>query len=305
MSYAPINASVNEMDDTDMMDLDAQFLVGSHHSSYTTTVQNIMNRQNSEIKANTEPVLQPLYQVSRKRLRELVQRHNNELFKFLERPDRTPNSLGIAEALFRKFGQEPPTVARSTPPISRELFLDTSMNQVVTDLDTTMAKDTGMPGSLQTLTTHMKWAFNQYKMTGEEVMRLEALLNQKTEILDKHQNRLNAMMTLKANEALPSLLDAFHAYSTEIFKEANFETTYKELAEAYKKWNVLRELITFQNITSPDTKEPMCAICLADPITHTVVPCGHTFCTSCVRRMNVSCYLCRGTVRERVKLFFT
>jgi C-terminal peptidase prc len=83
------------------------------------------------------------------------------------------------------------------------------------------------------------------------------------------------------------------------------ETTYKELAEAYKKWNILRELITFQNITSPDTKEPLCAICLADPITHTVVPCGHTFCTSCVRRINVSCYLCRGPVRERIKLFFT
>jgi hypothetical protein len=113
------------------------------------------------------------------------------------------------------------------------------------------------------------------------------------------------MMTLKTNEALPALLDAFHGYSTEIFKEAHFETTYKELAEAYKKWNILRELITFQNLTSPDTKEPMCAICLADPITHTVVPCGHTFCTSCVRRMNVSCYLCRGTIRERVKLFFT
>ena len=305
MSYPTINASVNEIDDADMIDLDAQFLVGSHHNSYGTTVQNILNRQNSEIKANTEPVLQPLYQVSRKRLRELVQRHNNELFKFLERPDRTPNSLGIAEVLFRKFGQEPPTVIRSTPPISRELMVDTSLNVVVTDIDAAMAKDTGIPGTLQTLTTHMKWAFQQSKVTGEEVMRLEALLNQKTEILDKHQNRLNAMMTLKANEALPSLLDAFHAYSTEIFKEANFETTYKELAEAYKKWNVLRELITFQNITSPDTKEPMCAICLADPITHTVVPCGHTFCTSCVRRMNVSCYLCRGTLRERVKLFFT
>jgi hypothetical protein len=302
MSYAPAN---NELDDADMIDLDAQFLVGSHHSSYTTTVQNILNRHNAEIKTNTDPIIQPLHQVSRKRLRELVQRHNNELFKFLEHPDRTPNSLGIAETLFRKFGQEPPTVTRTVPPISRELMLDTSMNVVVTELDTVMAKDTNVPGTLQTLTTHMKWAFNQYKMAGEEVMRLEALLNQKTEILDKHHSRLNVMMTLKNNEALPALLDAFHGYSTEIFKEANFETTYKELAEAYKKWNVLRELITFQNITSPDTKEPLCAICLADPITHTVVPCGHTFCTSCVRRIKVSCYLCRGPVRERVKLFFT
>lgn len=280
--------------------LDSHFYSGN--TFYTDTVQNILTLQNSEIKTNTEAVIQPLYQVSRKRLRELIQKHNADLFKFMEQ---TPTAIGIADALFKKFGQEPPALNRSMIPISRELALDTSMNTVLAELDAAMNKEIGVSGSIQNLGRQMKWLFNQYKTTGEEVMRLEAYLTQKTQNLDKHHQRLNTMLTLKNNSALPGLLDAFHAYSTEIFKESAIETTYRELVEIYKKWNILREFISLQSVTDMSTKEPMCAICLTDPITHAVVPCGHTFCTGCVRRLNISCYLCRGPVRERVKLFFT
>lgn len=280
--------------------LDSHFYSGN--TFYTDTVQNILTLQNSEIKTNTEAVIQPLYQVSRKRLRELIQKHNADLFKFMEQ---TPTAIGIADALFKKFGQEPPALNRSMIPISRELALDTSMNTVLAELDAAMNKEIGVSGSIQNLGRQMKWLFNQYKTTGEEVMRLEAYLTQKTQNLDKHHQRLNTMLTLKNNSALPGLLDAFHAYSTEIFKESAIETTYRELIEIYKKWNILREFISLQSVTDMSTKEPMCAICLTDPITHAVVPCGHTFCTGCVRRLNISCYLCRGPVRERVKLFFT
>ena len=280
--------------------LDSHFYSGN--TFYTDTVQNILTLQNSEIKTNTEAVIQPLYQVSRKRLRELIQKHNADLFKFMEQ---TPTAIGIADALFKKFGQEPPALNRSMIPISRELALDTSMNTVLAELDAAMNKEIGVSGSIQNLGRQMKWLFNQYKTTGEEVMRLEAYLTQKTQNLDKHHQRLNTMLTLKNNSALPGLLDAFHAYSTEIFKESAIETTYRELVEIYKKWNILREFISLQSVTDMSMKEPMCAICLTDPITHAVVPCGHTFCTGCVRRLNISCYLCRGPVRERVKLFFT
>lgn len=294
--YAP----ANEGDEGVMDSLDAHFYSGN--TFYTDTVQNILTLQNGEIRANTEAVLQPLHQVSRKRLRELIQKQNADLFKFMEQ---TPTALGIADALFKKFGQEPPIASHRIAPISSELALDTSMNAVLAELDTAMSRDTGATGSIKNLSQQMKWLFNQYKTTGEEVMRLEAYLTQKTQNLDKHHQRLNTMLTLKNNSALPGLLDAFHAYSTEIFKESAIETTYRELVDIYKKWNILREFISLQSVTDTSTKEPMCAICLADPITHAVIPCGHTFCTSCVRRLNISCYLCRGPVRERVKLYFT
>ena len=272
---------------------------------YTSTVQNIVNRQNIEMRGATETLLQPLHQISRRRIRELVAKQNNELFQFLQHPDRSPTTLGIAETIFRKFGQEAPLRTNTNYSITRDLRLDMSMNNVVQEIEESMRKAIDTSGSLLGLGQQLKWLFNQYKHVGDEVIRLEALLTQKTDVLDKLHQRQSLITSLKNNDALPELLDSFHKYTEMVFKESAFETTYLELSAAYKKWNILREFMTVKTLTDADHKEPLCAICLTDPITHTVAPCGHTFCTTCVRRLNVSCYLCRGTVRERVKLYFT
>jgi hypothetical protein len=296
-------------DEPELQSLDFGFINPpmSTQGPYTSTVQNIVNRQNIELRASTETLLQPLHQISRRRIRDLVVKQNNELFQFMQHPDRSPHALGIAEAIFRKFGQEPPIRSPQTQnnSISRELRLDMSMNDAVKEIEEALQKATDCSGSILGISQQLKWLFNQYKIVGDEVMRLEALLTQKTEILDKLHQRQNLIMGLRNNDALPELLDAFHKYTAAVFKEAAFEATYMELSAAYKKWNLLREFVSVQHLMNSDVKEPLCSICLTDPVTHTVAPCGHTFCTACVRRLNVTCYLCRGTVRERVKLYFT
>jgi len=289
--YAPVSAE----GDADIHGLDYNFLSGSSSGGYTSTVKNVLAYHMSEIKPGAD--IQ-----GRKRIRELVQHHNNHLFNFMgSSTDISSSVIGLAETVFRRFSQDIPIL---TKPI-KDLVFDTSANVVITNLNGQMNRDTGLSTTVADITAQLKWVLAQYKSTGEEVMRLEAYLTQKTEILDKHSQRIEAILALKTNSALPPLLDAFTAYSSEVFKEARFEDTYKELIETYKKWNALRDIISFSNVMNGQVREPMCSICLTDPVTHTIVPCGHTFCTACVRRVNISCYLCRGAVRERVKLFFT
>jgi len=303
-------ASANH-DTEDSGSLDFGFLGGSSQS-YTTTTQNILSRHASEIRGAVDEITQPLHQVARKRVRELITKHNNLLMCFLI-PGHESNpgtkqlatSITSAEDLFHKFGREMPFAERITTKISEELPLDCSMNGALQEIESGMAKACTATSPALLLIQQIKWAFQQYKVVGEEVLRLEALLTQKTGVLDKLAERQNIVLHLKTNEALPALLDAFGTYMGQIFDESNFETTYKELAEAYKKWNVLRDIVSLHQSVQTDIREPMCSICLAEPVSHAVAPCGHTFCTGCVRRLNITCYLCRGAVRERVKLFFT
>jgi Zinc finger, C3HC4 type (RING finger) len=284
--------------------LDFGFLAGSTNS-YTTTVQNVLTRQGSEIRSNVDVLMQPLHQVARKRVRELIVKHNNQLLQFLVPDSKKTSEIKTAEDIFAKFGRDIPLNERISTQISQELNVDCSMNAVMEELDAAMNKACTATSPSLLLVQQVKWAFQQYKIVGDEVMRLEALLIQKTGVLDKLAERQNLVLNLKTNDALPALLDAFADYMGKIFEESNFELTYKELATTYKKWNVLRDIISLHQSVSTDTHEPLCAICLAEPVTHTVAPCGHTFCTGCVRRLNITCYLCRGSVRERIKLFFT
>lgn len=303
-SYGHFASANHDTDETGPLDFG--FLAGSG-SSYTTTTQNILTRQGSEIRSNVDIVMQPIHQVSRKRVRELITKHNNLLLQFLIPATEGPQGHAIrsAEDIFAKFGHDVPTIDRITTHLSKELNVDCSMNSALMEIDAAMSKACSATSPALLFVQQAKWAFQQYRSVGEEVMRLEALLTQKTGVLDKLAERQNLVINLKTNDALPALMDAFGTYMGQIFEESNFETTYKELTEAYKKWNVLRDIVSLHQSVQTETKEPMCAICLSEPVTHTVVPCGHTFCTGCVRRLNITCYLCRGSVRERVKLFFT
>ena len=312
-------ASVNELDD-DELDLSFYSSVTTT-GSYTQTVGNIFTRHANEIRTATEGALQPLHQIGRKKIRELIAKQNNEVFSFLQHPERTPSALGIAETLFRRYGHDAPTY-RGTSSISRELNVDVSMSPVLTEVTASLAAvgaaaigaadvdaSASVPSntshsSLSVLTHQLRWIFQQYKTTGEEVQRLEALLQQKTQALDKLQQRLPLITNLTTNDAYPQLLEAFQAYLQNAFRSSQIETTYRELVEAYKKWQVLRELVALPSLANSESREPLCSVCITDPITHAIAPCGHTFCTNCVRRMSHQCYICRGQAREKVKLYF-
>ena len=313
-------ATVNEMDD-DELDL-TYFSTATSTGSYTQTVNNVFSRHANELRSITETVLQPLHQIGRKKIRELIAKQNNELLGFLQHPERTPATIGIAETLFRRYGYDAPTY-RGGSSISRELNVDVSMSSVLAEVSASLAliatADTvadvssnthcnahcnANPNTLSVLTQQLRWIFQQYKATGEDVQRLEALLKQKTQLLDKLQHMLPLITTLMTNDAYPQLLEAFQAYLQNAFHTSQIETTYRELVEAYKKWQILRELVALPSLANAEAREPLCSVCITDPITHAVTPCGHTFCTNCVRRMMHQCYICRGQAREKVKLFF-
>lgn len=279
-----------------------EFTLDGPPGPYGSTVQNIFSRQCAEIRTNSETLLGPLQNISRKRIKDIITKHNNELFKFLQRPDRTPHPNGIAEAIFRRYGHDVPSLNRNTQPISRDLNLDCTTEKAVQEIDEQLAKHGG--STAVNLSSQLKWIFNQYKNLGEEILRIEALLSQKIEVLDKLHQRTPMISSLSSNDILPELMDAFSKYLEKAFQDSKFEETYIKLVELYKKWIYMREIIALQQNVSETSSEPMCSICLTDGVSHVIVPCGHTFCTGCSRKMNLTCYICRGTIREKIKLFF-
>jgi hypothetical protein len=273
---------------------------------YKSTVSNILSKHCAEVKGASDEIIQPVVSVSKKKLRELITKHNNEIFGFMAKPDKTPQTIGLAETIFRRYGHEVPTMkGHNTGSILRELNLDVSLDETVALFDEGLKKNRTVGGGLDEFMKQTRWIFNQYKTIGEEILRLETNLFQKVDLLDKLNSRTPMITSLSNNEVLPELIDTFTKYADSVYKSTNIEDNYKELVEAYKKWNICRQIISLHNNFRNETHDPQCAICLTDPITTAIVPCGHTFCSNCVKKQNTTCYICRGNIRERVKLFFT
>lgn len=295
------SADLNEEDE--MRPLEFTLDTPTVPGPYSSSIQNIFARHCAEIRTQSETQIGSIHQISRKRLKDLIAIQNNELFKFLQKPDRTPHPNGIAEAIFRRYGHDIPSLNRTNTSISRDLNVDASMNSVITEINTQLERHGGT--TYNDLIQQLKWIFIQYRTIGEEILRIESILTQKTEVLDKLHQRMPMITSLSSNEVLPELLESFKKYLEQVFQDSKFEEYYIKLTELYKKWIVLREIIGLQQSIINDQNEPICSICIQDSVTHVIVPCGHTFCTGCSRKMNMVCYICRGNIREKIKLYLS
>jgi hypothetical protein len=291
--YAPAMWEMGDVDSIPEISLDTTI-----PGKFKSTMTNILSRHGTEVKLLSEESIQTTSQLSKKKLKDLITKQNNEIMAFLSNSDKTPQLLGAAETIFRRFGQEIPTIRMNQRSPLKDLNVDVSLEHAYQELNDGVKLLKGC-GSLDDLMSQLKWLTNQYKNIGEEV-----LLFQKIDRLDKVNQRIPMITTLTENEALPELVSAFTKYSKSIYESSHFEENYIQLMEGYKKWNLCRQLLSVQQMMQKDTSDPSCSICLLEPVSHAIAPCGHTFCGTCSRKQNTTCFICRGQIRERIKLFF-
>jgi len=269
---------------------------------YRSTVSNILSKHCTEVKLLSEDMIQTTSHLSKKKLKDLITKQNNEIFSFMIDPEKVPTSLGAAETIFRRYGREVPSI-KIQPSIGTDLNLDMSLDQTLSEFNDEMLR-TRTNSGISDFISNTRWLSAQYKTIGEEVLRLETTLFQRIDVLDKLHQRVPMITGLAHNDALPELVDSFTKYAESVYESSKFEENYHQLVEAYKKWNICRELLSVHTLMKKDTSEPPCSICIVESVSYTIVPCGHTYCSGCSKKQNTSCFICRGPIRERVKLFF-
>jgi len=142
-----------------------------------------------------------------------------------------------------------------------------------------------------------------YVKTGQQLLEEENRLKICLEKMDKVQKRVTNIMDLQDNEATPELIASLEKYLMVTFRESDIEETYKRVIRLYQRHLYLRDAIQVFKATK-ESHEPLCAICLEEPIGTAISPCGHTFCSGCAKKMVNECGMCRGRIRDRLKLYF-
>lgn len=300
LGYIHSNSSYD--DDLSQFDLNA-----TGQGRYSVPVNNIFNKHTHDIRASTNDIISVNGQ-AKKRLKDLIGKHNNDVFGFMKGDS---SSSSFAETIFKKFGSEATPLNKQQQhfSVSKDFGLDCSLNEVITELNNSYSKIFDASGSYPSTTilgfmNGLRWVLSEYKTAGDEVARLDSLINSKLGNLDKIYKRLQVLQMLPDNDSMPAVYEALEEYAETAFKEANIIQNYNEMTHTYKKWNILKEIMSVQQLFEPKHNEPICAICVSEPISHTVNPCGHTFCNGCIRKMNTSCYICRGHIRDRIRLYF-
>lgn len=280
----------------------AIFDVGGHGQSnpYSLAVGGMLSKQVEEIRGKAAMALN-LNMTWKRRFREFMSKKNNDLVDFIKVDVPTHPVFGRGEILLRRFGNPQCSV---THPSVRDMILDVSGQTCIEEVNAAMAALSGS-GPLKDLAAHVTMLYELYKEAGEAAIQAQNALKMKLDKLDKLQGKLANLFEIDVNEKYEQLMEANEAYLKQVFEEANIEKDYKTLIESYRRFITLRDVVLLTKTFTTSESQPLCSICVEEYVSHALTPCGHTFCQSCIRKhTSNACFICRATVKDRVKLYF-
>jgi hypothetical protein len=236
----------------------------------------------------------------KKRLRDFLSAKNTQLLDFLSLSIPSHPTLGKGEMILRKFGN---VNLHANHPTVRDLVLDSSGVDVTGDIAAGLMALRTADG-MKDFIAAVRYIQDQYREAGEEALKQEAAFRAKIETLDKLQGRLAMLFDLDPTEKYQPLMEATEEYLETVFKKNQIEEAYRAFISAYRKFIALRDVVLMTRAVTAQEAEPLCTICLQESVGYAMAPCGHTFCATCTRKQVGMCFVCRGVVREKVKLFF-
>ena len=130
----------------------------------------------------------------------------------------------------------------------------------------------------------------QFKSEQEELLACENKLNTLQTCKDKIKSVCNDEGTLQHITNLMDLLE---------IEQSERKTKHIQTAKEYKYLFSIGP-----HFTNNDPKH-LCPICVNNEIDTAIVPCGHTLCSKCSLKCDLSlCYICRNPIEKVIKLYY-
>lgn len=239
----------------------------------------------------------------RKRLKEIMMVQTESILDFLVRPATEQVLIGPIESLLSKYSlrkEHDPSAMKSLQDI---LGNDPPGFAIGEEIAECLAKHG--PSSMNELRAQVSALIDLYKETGEKIFEAENQIKLRIEKLVKIHKQVSTILDLQVNSATEDLVAGMEKYLQTAGNDLGIEELYKEVIILYNKHILLREAIQVFKTGSCLPSEPLCAICLTDTVSYAIVSCGHTFCTACSRKMVYECGICRGKIRERMRIYLS
>ena len=289
------SADFPDANETSLFDYSMAF-----ETNYSTAINNAVFKHYSEIKEKQDILGEPLTIVWRKKYREFLMTKNKKLLDFLTVKLKSHPVLGPTENFIQIFGKKNLNINQQS---IRDILFDVSNNTIVDEYNAICISKELLP--IDKYMEQTKYFMEEYKLSGENILTKEDSIKRKLDAITIIQTKLTGLLVATENAHYNELMEVSQKYLTTIYDDNLIEDDYNEIMEEYKKFLYLRRIIKTIRATEVSEKEPLCSICFNDSVQHAFVPCGHTFCNTCVKRQTSVCAICRANIRDRVKLYFT
>jgi hypothetical protein len=239
----------------------------------------------------------------KRKVREILQGHQEKILEFFIKPVPDNHPLKSAHILLTKYGKlSNYDISRQVPQFFKDFITEvpqagiTQLNKYITELSEARSSDTPVQKWIN-MSRHM---LDYLKDTGDELIRLDQRLQIECQRVDSVVEKVNQLVALP-NPNLEGFQEMMDKYVEKQFETNMLEHLYWNYIFTLQKYTSLREILIPQRVANQH--EPLCCVCMAEPIVIAMGPCGHTFCTNCSKR-TVVCHICRQPVTTRLRIYF-
>jgi hypothetical protein len=235
--------------------------------------------------------------VWRRRLRDAIQNERRIFTRFLVRDLSGHDTVQHHDRLLNEFGN---ALFNSNSEWIRD-----NTNSLVNHEEVLEQLQTDISMPIRDLQCGLQNAMNHYIATIHELFHAEESLESKLKTLDNLYEWIeNTPSELEPSEELTTLQTAILNYVHSTYKRYNIRDDYTRFCTLFARFTALRSIVTSLQATD-STGSPLCSICTSEKVTYVILPCGHTFCNSCCNKQRMQCYICRTSIRERHRIYFS
>ena len=241
----------------------------------------------------------------RRKVREIIQNHQEQILQFFTKPMSNEHPLRTARALMAKYGKALHQESYKNPPsFLKDYIVDISSNGIDSlneYIETLMKSPSRCKDSPVTRWTSMTRQMLDYmRDVGDELIRIDQKLKDECSHLDTIVDKVMSLIALPDPE-IEGFENMMEQYIEKQFMNHPIQNVYWDYIYTLQKYSALRDILMPQRLVN--ISEPICCICMTEPIVMAMVPCGHTFCTNCSKR-TIVCHVCRQAVTNRLRIFF-
>ncbi|NBX51604.1 hypothetical protein EBT25_17145 [bacterium] len=190
-------------------------------------------------------------------------------------------------------------------------------------------RDSFMPGKLDISSFNIMHVIANFQKNKREIETLSAAMEELKEkkenankcvtdifrLHDKIMDLLNGVERMQHHEQA-EIEEPYKLYQEALGKALQKRITVcaetemmqkSDLSNLYDETAAIRTFIVagVKELMEDEEKmnQNLCPICFDKEVNMCIVPCGHTICSGCSRKLHGRCPTCRGYVREMVKMF--
>jgi len=232
----------------------------------------------------------------RRKFRDILVTKNEDMLGFLEKPLVEWPAETRHSDFFRTIRSLPAGSEWMRTHVTEIVNTDTVLSEIESDLGC----------SLKSVRSNIHSIMEKYLSTVRTLFEHNEKLDTNLQKLEDLHKRLSELPNMDPTiRSSAQLEQSILAYIDDCYKSWGIQQEYEAFCKTYAEFTAYRSILLPLQAAADTRGSPVCTICTTERITIALNPCGHVFCNSCGQKQRNQCYICRCSVSNRLRIYFS